>query len=93
MYYHKRAYNLSQTGLSGMDSGEYCMWNITNFPEYQRLCQVPLQIHEARLLVQKVLKLFIIDSSVQIGKNVKVVWRFYKGKNGNCKNKKLCFIV
>lgn len=42
----------------------------------------------------KVLKLFIVDSSVQIGKNinVKVVWKFYKGKNGNCKNK-LCFIV
>lgn len=42
----------------------------------------------------KVLKLFIVDSSVQIGKNinVKVVWKFYKGKNGNSKNK-LCFIV
>lgn len=50
----------------------------------------------SRILVNwEVLKLFKVDSCIQIGKTLmyKVYGNFIKGKNGNGKNKKLCFMV
>lgn len=69
------------------------MWNITNFPVYQNLCQVTIADPLVKNTSKKVLKLFIVDSSVQIGKNinVRVVWKFYKGKNGNCTKQEIMF--